>query len=144
MSIACTSAPSSTSSSVVAAPIPEAAPLTITRLPSYPSTSFIGQARPSFNGDRLLGAVVGTEPRLRLERSGDVLLQHDGMAELVGPEHVGSEHVAATVTDTEVGVNANRHHAAERIRSTSGDAPIRSAPCREHIARVRGRPWQRS
>jgi hypothetical protein len=33
MSSVCTSAPSSTRSSVVAAPIPDAAPLTITRFP---------------------------------------------------------------------------------------------------------------
>ena len=46
MSTACTSAPSSTSSSVVAAPMPDAAPLTITRLPSYPSTSFIAASVP--------------------------------------------------------------------------------------------------
>ena len=121
MSIACTSAPSSTSSSVVAAPIPDAAPLTITRLPEYPSTSCIVASLPPLwllDGDRLFRAVVGTHPRLRLERVGDPLLEHDAMAELVGAEHVGPEHVTTTVSDAEVGIDANCHHPA----SVSADA----------------------
>ena len=38
------------------------------------------------------------------------------MAELVGAEHIGREHVTATVTHTEIHIDPNRHHDAERIR----------------------------
>ena len=45
------------------------------------------------------------------QRLVDLLLEHDAVPELVGAEHVGREHVTTTVTDTEVGVDANCHHA---------------------------------
>ena len=66
------------------------------------------------------------------------------VAELVGAEHVGSEHVTATVTDTEVGVDANRHHAAERIRSPVARGGIATlAPCTATRSKVLGRDRRR-
>src|SRR5467141_728426 len=101
MSIACTSAPSSTSSSAVAAPMPDAAPLTMTRLPAYPSTSCISvppRLSLRLDGYGLFRTVLRAHARLRLERVGRLLFQHDAVPELVGAEHLGRERVATTVT----------------------------------------------
>ena len=53
--------------------------------------------------------------------------------ELVGAEHIGREHVATTVTDAEVGIDAHCHHAAERIRGSFARR-TRYAPRRARIA----------
>ena len=78
--------------------------------------------------DRLFRAVVGAHaaPAPRARRR--LLLEHDAVAELVGAEHVGREHVTTTVADTEVGIDANCHHGrAERIREhrLRGSDPLR-------------------
>src|SRR6476660_8831614 len=70
------------------------------------------------DGDRLLRTVLGADARLRLERAGCLLFQHDAVTELVGTEHVGREHVTTTVTDTEVGIDLHLHHEPERIRGS--------------------------
>src|SRR5262245_35957232 len=88
MSIAWTSAPSSTRICAVAAPIPDAAPVTITRLPSYRSTSFTGSV---LDADRPLGTVLRSEARLLGERALDLGDDDLAVPEVVGREHVGGE-----------------------------------------------------
>ncbi len=96
MSIACTSAPSSTRICAVAAPIPDAAPVTITRLPAYCSTSFIGSV---LHGDGAFRTVLGTDACLFGTCTVDLGREDLTVPEIVGGEHVGRQDVATTVTD---------------------------------------------
>ncbi len=72
-------------------------------------------------------AVFGAQARLGLQRGGYLLLEHDRVAELVGTEHVGREHVATTVSDAEIGIDANSHHGAGAYpRFARGSYSLRS------------------
>src|ERR1700704_3483594 len=86
MSTACTSAPRSTRICAVAAPIPDAAPVTSTRLPSYCRTSAISSI---LQRDRAFRAVLGADTRLVAERAVDLGHEDLAVAVVVGAEDVG-------------------------------------------------------
>src|SRR5262249_38600230 len=100
VSIACTSAPWSTSRRTISEPTPDDAPATIPRLPAYPSTSCMG-APLLLDRDRLLGAVLRAELRVLGELTVDVGDEDLAVTEVVGAEHVRGECVAPAVTGAE-------------------------------------------
>src|SRR4029450_8030104 len=61
------------------------------------------------DGDRVLGAVLLADARLLLEVGRHVLVRDQAVAAVVDLEHVIREDVAATVPDTEVGIDAHLH-----------------------------------
>src|SRR5882757_9881514 len=61
------------------------------------------------DGDGALGAVGDGEARLVEEIVGDVVVEPDAVALVVGLEHFGSQHVAAAVAGARVGVDVQLH-----------------------------------
>ncbi len=64
-------------------------------------------------GDRLLRAVLLSGERVGLEFAGDLLRNHDAVAEFVGVENVRRQAVAAPMAGTAVGVDGDSRHGYE-------------------------------
>ena len=64
---------------------------------------------------------------LRLEFTGDVLDEHDGVAEFVGVEDVGRQGVAAPMAGATVSVDGDAGHVAGTGNVSGSDSTDRSA-----------------
>ena len=80
-----------------------------------------------FQRDRTLRAVLLGGNGLRLQVAGDVLDEHDGVANLVGVEDVGRQGVAAPVPLTAICVHTDATHGVDTGKVSGSDSTDLSA-----------------